>query len=178
MIQKRRTSDSNSPRRDLQVGKFWAQTNTTSTVFQEMFDLFAPPSASVVSVTTSKSIQNQRFRRNGHHIRILLAEIYRLANFEPKRTESTHFFNIVSNLLLRPFTFFNHVSILLLCSYSIFLLKSNENQQFTRNGYHIHNQPLKIYRLQKVWGQTDRISSSFQRFFDLLKFFDSLQRKT
>ena len=104
-IQKKRTSDSNSPRRDLQVGKFWAQTNTISTVFQVMFDFFAPPSDSVVSVITSKSIENEGFRRNGYHIRILPIEIYRLANFEPKRTESTQVFNNVSILLLCTFAF-------------------------------------------------------------------------
>ena len=88
------------------------------------------------------------------------------------------FFNSVSNLLLRPFTFFKHGSILTLYPILIFLLESTENQQITRNRHHIHNQLLKIYRLQKVWAQTDRISSSFQWFFDLLKFFDLLQRKT
>ena len=63
--------------------------------FSSDVQFFASPLASVLSVITSKSIQNQRFRRNGHHIRILLVEIYRLANFEPKRTESTPKFSII-----------------------------------------------------------------------------------
>ena len=44
------------------------------------------------SISKSKTVQNQGFRRNGHQIRILLVEIYRWANFEPKRTQPAQFF--------------------------------------------------------------------------------------
>ena len=39
------------------------------------------------------SIENQGFRVNGHQIRILLIEIYKLGKFQPKRKQPAHVFN-------------------------------------------------------------------------------------
>ena len=67
--------------------------DATSPSFRQIFKMCMQRFCFSMLVFCPKSNENQRTTTNGHHIQILLIEIYRFTNFQPKRMQPAHIFN-------------------------------------------------------------------------------------